>query len=81
MHTKRYKISDLARNSYTKNAYFSTVLNKNKTKTKLIRNEVTKPNKVVTVVILSQTNEENLHLHNRRDAYHRKKRKTSTKHY
>ncbi len=81
MHTKRYKISDLARNSYPKNAYFSTVLNKNKTKTKLIRNEVTKPNKVVTVVILSQTNEENLHLHNRRDAYHRKKRKTSTKHY
>lgn len=81
MQTKRYKISDLARNSYPKNAYFSTVLNKNKTKTKLIRNEVTKPNKVVTVVILSQTNEENLHLHNRRDAYHRKKRKTSTKHY
>lgn len=81
MHTKRYKISDLARNSYPKNAYFSTVLNKNKTKTKLIRNEVTKPNKVVTVAILSQTNEENLHLHNRRDAYHRKKRKTSTKHY
>ena len=33
MHTKRYKISDLARNSYPKNAYFSTVLNKNKTKT------------------------------------------------
>ena len=81
MQTKRYKISDLARNSYPKNTYFSTVLNKNKTKTKLIRNEVTKPNKVVTVVILSQTNEENLHLHNRRDAYHRKKRKTSTKHY
>jgi len=30
-----------------------------------------KPNKVVTKVILSQTNEENLHQHNRRDVYYR----------
>lgn len=34
MQTKRYKIADLSRNSNPKNAYFSTVLNKNKTKTK-----------------------------------------------
>ena len=71
MQTKRYKISELALNIKQKKAYFSKVHSKNKKKTELKPNEVTKPNKVVTVVILSHTNEENLHQHNRRDVYYR----------